>query len=253
MEGGSMQTLEQEAETQEPPTVRRLCPYCKDDLRSEPQILCAGCFTPHHKGCFSENRGCCLLGCGSKTPLSPEEPAPDAPVGVRRLAGRGIVLLLVGLATGWLLETKQNSLIGLFTQEAGTRRRYQRECRLRELMTRIAKAQEAYRKRDPNGEYASSWEALAAVSSQIYVPHGLCVRVCATHGDPVPRHCAIAVPAPIEPADSPRTAPASREVPHSASLTEGGVGIYLDDLGPPTLDEAACRIVGTSRGRSNSR
>jgi hypothetical protein len=57
------------------PSVRRQCPFCKDDLRKEAEVLCASCLTPHHKACFSENRGCSLLGCHGTRSVSAEEPS----------------------------------------------------------------------------------------------------------------------------------------------------------------------------------
>ena len=59
------------------PSVRRHRPYCKDDLRAEPEVLCAACLTPHHRSCFSENRGCSLLGCHGTRSVSVEEPSLD--------------------------------------------------------------------------------------------------------------------------------------------------------------------------------
>src|SRR5262249_44253403 len=35
-----------------PGLVRRVCPFCKDDLASLPRVFCALCMTPHHEGCF---------------------------------------------------------------------------------------------------------------------------------------------------------------------------------------------------------
>ncbi len=40
------------------------CPYCHDALGEVGVALCAACGTPHHEGCFAENAGCSLLGCG---------------------------------------------------------------------------------------------------------------------------------------------------------------------------------------------
>lgn len=57
------------------PLVRRHCPYCKDDLASEARVLCARCLTPHHEGCFSENHGCSLLGCGETRAIAADEAA----------------------------------------------------------------------------------------------------------------------------------------------------------------------------------
>lgn len=43
------------------------CPYCRAPIE-EPEgqgIVCAGCGTPHHADCYTENGGCTVFGCSS--------------------------------------------------------------------------------------------------------------------------------------------------------------------------------------------
>ncbi|HZV01666.1 MAG TPA: RING finger protein [Planctomycetota bacterium] len=133
-----------------PALVRRQCPFCKDDLRAAAEVLCAKCLTPHHKECFSENRGCSLLGCHGTRSVSADEPSLDVcptcgehtpseapfcawcrtplggeraprharPIAVAepprdlpRFLAACAALLVAGLSIGWFFETRQNVLM----------------------------------------------------------------------------------------------------------------------------------------------
>lgn len=45
----------------------KTCPFCKTDIKEgEEIIVCPACNTPHHKGCWEENKGCTTFGCSEQ-------------------------------------------------------------------------------------------------------------------------------------------------------------------------------------------
>ena len=47
-------------------TVSTACPYCRCGFEPHDGVMiCSACGTPHHKDCFTENRGCTVFGCGN--------------------------------------------------------------------------------------------------------------------------------------------------------------------------------------------
>lgn len=87
-----------------------VCPYCRFevDQTDGSGLFCAGCGTPHHKDCYSENGGCTVFGCRYAPPEEPKvavsapelaaatSPAPPAAAAVPTFAGYAPA----GLATG---------------------------------------------------------------------------------------------------------------------------------------------------------
>lgn len=60
------------------------CPYCRDELREERALRCAGCATVYHPPCADELRLCAVLGClGVLTALGPSESLTTASVDLR--------------------------------------------------------------------------------------------------------------------------------------------------------------------------
>lgn len=44
--------------------INKTCPYCQTNIKQGADlIVCPECGTPHHKECWSENRGCTTFGC----------------------------------------------------------------------------------------------------------------------------------------------------------------------------------------------
>jgi hypothetical protein len=226
-------------------SVKRHCPYCKDDLRSEPEVLCAKCLTPHHKSCFSENRGCSLLGCagtksvsaaeatldvcpscgehtptgapfcawcrtplgGARLPRHVTRPAEPVQVQSRaRFLATCAALLLMGLSTGWLFETRQNMMMDqlILTARQNQAARCEREAESALLM--IREAQLLYRERTTEkssggnwvlrqGEFATTVEDLAPLTSagRIAAP-GYEIRIVRSRSAPGERFAAIAMP-----------------------------------------------------------
>lgn len=55
-----------QAEPAREPRLAAHCPFCKDALLPDaPSAECAACGTPHHLGCYEEQRGCAVYGCKS--------------------------------------------------------------------------------------------------------------------------------------------------------------------------------------------
>lgn len=45
----------------------KTCPFCKTEiLENDEIIICPACNTPHHKGCWEENKGCTTFGCSEQ-------------------------------------------------------------------------------------------------------------------------------------------------------------------------------------------
>ena len=69
-----------------------VCPYCRVpvDTADDNELVCAGCGTPHHKDCYSENGGCTVFGCRCapaeepKVAVSVPEVVSAYPLGVAR-------------------------------------------------------------------------------------------------------------------------------------------------------------------------
>jgi len=139
------------------PSVKRHCPYCKDDLRTEAEVLCTKCLTPHHRSCFSENRGCSLLGCNGTRSVSAEESSLDVcpscgehtpsgapfcawcrtalggarlprhaspvaeplpPRDLGRFLAACAALLVAGMSIGWFFEARQNVMMDALVASA---------------------------------------------------------------------------------------------------------------------------------------
>lgn len=51
-----------------------VCPYCRCPVEAagREQTVCAGCGTPHHSDCYSENGGCTVFGCSAAPPDEPK-------------------------------------------------------------------------------------------------------------------------------------------------------------------------------------
>ena len=43
--------------------MKSVCPYCREEIATGEQYSCPACQTPHHRACWSENRGCTVWGC----------------------------------------------------------------------------------------------------------------------------------------------------------------------------------------------
>ena len=43
--------------------MKPVCPYCRSEIATGEQYSCPTCQTPHHRACWSENRGCTVWGC----------------------------------------------------------------------------------------------------------------------------------------------------------------------------------------------
>lgn len=63
-------------------TAGRSCPYCRFPIKEGTEVnVCPTCGSAHHAECWSDNRGCAILGCasgpaeGSETPTGPRAPA----------------------------------------------------------------------------------------------------------------------------------------------------------------------------------
>jgi len=48
------------------------CPYCREEVNSNNQVLCDVCLTPHHYDCWKENGGCTVFGC-ARSPKDEEK------------------------------------------------------------------------------------------------------------------------------------------------------------------------------------
>ena len=47
--------------------IGKICPFCKTEIKeNEETIVCPSCNTPHHKGCWEENKGCTTFGCSEQ-------------------------------------------------------------------------------------------------------------------------------------------------------------------------------------------
>lgn len=47
--------------------VGKVCPFCKTEIKPEDEVkVCPACETPHHLGCWQENRGCTTFGCSEQ-------------------------------------------------------------------------------------------------------------------------------------------------------------------------------------------
>jgi hypothetical protein len=140
------------------PAIKRQCPFCRDDLRSEEHVLCASCLTAHHKSCFAEHGGCSLMGCGGTRSVGATEPSLDlcpscgehtpsaapycswcrAPLGGarlprtrpameaprterRRFLAAAVLLLAGGLSIGYLFELRQNVLVRVLVAQSDAR------------------------------------------------------------------------------------------------------------------------------------
>ncbi|MDD4493070.1 MAG: RING finger protein [Eubacteriales bacterium] len=45
----------------------KICPFCKTEIKPEDEVkVCPTCETPHHPGCWQENRGCTTFGCSEQ-------------------------------------------------------------------------------------------------------------------------------------------------------------------------------------------
>lgn len=45
----------------------KICPFCKTAITVDDEVtVCPSCSTPHHKGCWEENKGCTTFGCSEQ-------------------------------------------------------------------------------------------------------------------------------------------------------------------------------------------
>ena len=45
----------------------KICPFCKTEIMETDEVMvCPACSTPHHKGCWDENKGCTTFGCSEQ-------------------------------------------------------------------------------------------------------------------------------------------------------------------------------------------
>ncbi len=211
--------------------VRRSCPYCKDDIHAEPHVLCVRCLTAHHRSCFSENRGCTLLGCRETRSLCLDEACLDA------CPACGVETPSSAPFCSWC----QAPLGGEPARRRGTRERLRFAGACAALLVSGGRAQDAFRAKDPEGQYAPSWAALAAVASpSTTLADGFEVRVCRSAEKPRERFCAIAVPT--------KTTYAYRAITKTGvwprvSLDEKGVHTHAWSDTPLVLDEEHCRAI----------
>ena len=108
------------------------------------------------------------------------------------------------------------------------------------LLHEVARAEDAFRAKDPEGQYAPTWAALAAVASPSITLYGLEVRLCRSVEKPRERFCAIAVPTKTTYA---YPALAKTGGWPRVSLDEKGVHSHAWSHTSLVLDEANCRVV----------
>lgn len=58
-----------------PPSTTPACPVCGDPLAHASILICSLCRTPHHRRCWSYNRGCATFACGSRLGQRPPQTA----------------------------------------------------------------------------------------------------------------------------------------------------------------------------------
>lgn len=47
--------------------IGKICPFCKTEITADDEVMvCPACATPHHKGCWDENKGCTTFGCSEQ-------------------------------------------------------------------------------------------------------------------------------------------------------------------------------------------
>lgn len=47
--------------------IGKICPFCKTTINADDEVMvCPACATPHHKGCWDENKGCTTFGCSEQ-------------------------------------------------------------------------------------------------------------------------------------------------------------------------------------------
>lgn len=73
------------------------CPVCGEGLTQSTLVLCRACSSPHHRKCWTFNKGCAVFGCGCRTFSQPAGAGDDIEFSARGVPNiMGLMFLIPG-------------------------------------------------------------------------------------------------------------------------------------------------------------
>ena len=136
------------------------CPFCRDDVTDDAQVVCAGCLARHHDACWDESPSCAACGHGQAL-----APARDASPRVRRLL---TVLVVLAVFAGVRAVVAR-----VHAPRPQVAPRHALEVAEDQLLRELVAARTALAAEDWPGAYASAHAGALAVRLQAKAQHAL--------------------------------------------------------------------------------